>query len=559
MKRHRPILLLALLLALVASGASWIRDDAGLSSAQCAFIGSNGLPTLCSTTDPLPTSASGPATTSSTDPTGWGQTWFIGSATGATQIYKLIPIPLAENDYIGFAKADVGNSIDVWKSNDKGRTWTRKIASLSFSAVTNIGVTQALALTDGSYLVSYACGASTTPGCTGLGRIAPNGTAAQVALPGIPAATTTIGGSIHQQGNTVIYIFVEGATAIAFQCRSTDTGATFSCDAVNYSTLFATFGKSLASPSTGVWLRGTAAGLERSVNDGASYTAVLAGAAGTARVVECLSPTVCLFTNGQQSIWRSADAGATWAQVFSTPDTNPLFLGILDYGEGVAALVPSTPSRNLWLTRDSGVSWTAVFSFGAAPQACSSPCQVGTISGSGVFSVTPTVNTDKVMYNPTIGQGTFQIVGTGGVPLAIDSSGRLTANQGARAANAPGQGWWVNGVLPTFLTQTRACAQPAANTAAVVTITGVAGQVIGVFRYNAYFSGAAPAAPITLNIVEGATTVWLDQVAGLLIPTFRDLGAGYTSGTGNTVTVTLPAGGAGVSGVLCVHAGQITP
>lgn len=540
-----------------AHSGTWIRDDSGAPSAQCAFVGSSGASTLCSPSDPLPTSA---GTTSTTDPTGWGQQWFLGTATGATIENPIYPWIVAENQYVGFARSEGANTVDLWTSSTKGRLWTKKTAAINLGNVWN-AVYVVFRLSNGDYLIGGNCGAGVTPTCTGLGRFGANGSAGQVALTGLPAGVAGSVVSIFQQSATVIVIWADGGTSTGFQCRSTNSGSSFTCDAVNYTVLDGGVnnGKAVDSPSASTWLRAITGGLARSINDGVSYTSVLTGVASTKNLVECLSSSVCLYANGQAEIRRSADGGATWSIAFTALGTNPLFRGFVDYGNGVVAALPGAASVNIFLSRDFGVSWTPVFLLGSDPQQCATPCQGVAFNGAAVYSAgfIGGFLVEKVMYSPTIGAGQAQIVSASGVPLNLDTSGNPTVNEGTAAAFA--SGWTVrvrqsHSLIPT----TRACNTPAANTAATLSTTGVAGQTVWLFNYIAWYD-VAPAAAQILTITDGGTTAWLDTVAGLAVATRSPWGQPMTTTLGNTLTLTLAAGGVGVSGKLCAQTFQAAP
>lgn len=577
MKTLRYLLVALLLLTLLfllgghALAASYTvpRDVSGTPAAECAFIGSTGSSTLCSATDPLPTVNVGttPApTTPSTDPTGWAQQWFTGTNTGATGNAPLFPIFLADNTAVGFVNAEAGVTVDQWVSSNKGRTWTKK-ATYAFGTE-GWNLQGGILLSDGAYLL-FGNTAQALPGTTGMGRLNANGTTSVLAPVGIPAGLIGGGISAAAQGNTVGLIWVRGIDSEAFWCKSTDLAITWACDATNYSLLPVGNGKAVDSPAPNIWIRATADGVQRSSNNGSTFSTVLSGVAGsTLGVVECISATVCLYTNGQDKIYRSTNAGATWALQF-VPPANPLFAGFIDYGSGAVAAVPSTSPASIYFSRDSGASWTPAYTLSATNQRCASPCQTAALDGNAMYGGPFPTIADKIRYSPSVGAGTTILVGVDGTPIAVDSLGRITANQGVGPTLPSGGFFWTaltNGttgvgsggvalqVAPIQGTNLlNSSATGAANTAVVATLASTASSRAHLYSLAAFCSAGSA----TLTILDGATQLWVTPAGTVTTTLFSAAWPVGLTGTFNqSITVTLSTCGVGNTGTLSVQGDQ---
>jgi hypothetical protein len=567
-RTHLLFALLLLGIATFVTAATWVRDDLGGPAPPCYFTDVSGNPTACSATnrlpiDLLPTSGMAP-TTATTDLGGWAMQWFTGNVTGATDARRLAPWAVSDNLYYGFQVAEVPPTVDVVVSTDKGRTWTRK-QTLSFTAVQWNQVHVAYRLTSGTWLVAGNTGAGTTPTNTGLGAWLTTGTAAQVLLPGLPAGITGGVTSIYQQGTTVLAPYIRGVDSTLYPCRSTNGGVSFTCVGAPVNTAGLGGGKIVDSPAANIWLLGKTQGILRSTNDGVSWTSVLAGAPGTQQVIECLSSTVCLFTDGTASVWRSSDAGATWAVAFTAYGANPLFQAFVDYGGGVVAALPGCADRDVWLSRDSGVNWLPVFRLAGAQQYSSTPHQTTQSSGSAVWSGTPTAFTDKVVYSPSIGAGQVQIVGASNTPLAIDTLGRIVANQGTSAGvTGPWSVYISDGTVSRGFTPNTLAFSPvqgvtlfnsqttgAANTAVSVTIAAAASTRAHVYNVHAFCSAGTS----SLTVTDGGVTKWGTTAAEVGTTRFeKRWEPGLTGETNSAVVATLAACGGGNTGTLHVQA-----
>jgi hypothetical protein len=96
--------------------------------------------------------------------------------------------------------------------------------------------------------------------------------------------------------------------------------------------------------------------------------------------------------------------------------------------------------------------------------------------------------------------------------------------------------------------------EPAANTAAAVSITAVSGYRICVGQVTGSYDSSPTDGSITVN--EATATGTTDKVVLSITgagPQDLPLRRPYVAATGKAVTVTLAAGGAGVTGKLTVH------
>lgn len=528
---RETLTLLALAIgAALLMGPTWPRDDGGEPAAQCSFLGSAGTPTLCSTTDALPTTTLGP-TQSTTDPTGWGRTWF--QATGLTNNTAYVVFAV-EGQTIYAVERTGGNVIRTFVSDNAGRTFTLRDTS---TFATTSGVNGAVRTTGGQFLLA-------TSDTTTNFAVFRSASGFQFQRATGPASGTCFGVScpffsIAAQGNTVI------ASGNVGRCRSTDGGTTFpSCAATApRSNTFHT----LASPGVNTWLGYDVGGdsVHRSTDDGVTWVNVLSGFTGGAGrgVVECLSGTVCLAAGGT-TIRRSTNAGATWTSVFTEPFANNI-TGLLSFGSGVAVAWSPNADR-VYRTADSGATWAFQvigpdidFGFTTGDYAGG---QV--LNGRGVFAGTGRASTNGVAYSPIVGAGETIVAGQSGNRWDIDTAGAGLVRINPATAGARSQIEVNRDGFPQ-------CVTPAANTAAVITVTPAAGSTAFLHAYIAFYD-VAPAAPQTLTVAFAATTRWRDIVGGANIPT-RSAWTGPLASfvISEAFTVTLPAGGAGVSGTLC--------
>jgi hypothetical protein len=491
--------------------------------------------------------------------------WYTGTFSAATITPPIFPVAISANLIFGFAKAEAGTTVDLFTSETQGRTWQKK-QTLDFSGQTWSALHFAVHLSPGWFLLGGNCAAAVTPGCTGLGIFNISGASAQVALPGLTAGIAGGMSSIFQQGTTVMGTWVRGADSTARRCRSTDSGFTWACDAGGgFGTIAINNGKSLDSPAANIFVRSRTAAIDRSTDDGVTFLTVsVLPPADT--VVECVSATVCLATS-QASIWRSTNAGLTWALSFTAPGgINPLWSGFVDYGNGVVALVPSAITMDIWLSRDYGATWSPTFRLAGNTQRCIAPCQTSSVAGIGIWTAGGAANTEKVVYSPTIGVGTSVIVGTSGAALDIDTAGRITANQGAQTASVPGS-WLVTltnqaggigyGATPVMQTPVQgptllnSQSVSAANTAITITLAGAANTRVHLYAMAGYCSAGSA----LIQAMDGATVLWTAPAGtvGTMVYSVT-WPVGLTGTTAGAVTATLGSCGAGNVGTLQVQA-----
>jgi hypothetical protein len=575
MTRLRVLVCLALLACpgLVQS-ATWTRDDAGLPAPPNVYSGTGGQQTIVNATNRLPVQTAteagigAPPTTSSTDPTGWGQKWFTSTFIGSTGGFIGSPLPLAETLIYTVARAEVANQFDIWLSTDKGATFTKKIASVAVGGIpSNTQPGKVLRLTNGNTLIAATCPGLSTPQCYGLVNWAATGAFAQIIPTGIPNGLAGGGiSALGQNGSTVLALYSNSPQG--YNCRSTDGGVTFSCTSAYLGANPFLTGDTLDSPAPSLWVRWATTGIQRSVDDGLSWTQTFAHAvAGPGAAIKCLSSTICVAVDGAATMYRSADGGITWATAY-THTTNSFYIGLLNYGNGVVAAIGNIALADVLLSRDYGVTWDRVFTWTGTPR-CNVPCIGATVGGVGLWSnVSAGAWLDRMAYSPSQGQGQMVITGPSGFPLGIDSAGRITANQGAQTSSVPGSwlvtltnqvggiGYAVTPVMmapvqgPTlFNSQTTG----AANTPVVVTIAAAAN-----IRAHVYFIRAlCSTLTAQLTITDGASTVFQTTATEIGTTPFYfpvNTTAALTGSTNSAVVVTLGACGAGNTGTLTVWA-----
>jgi hypothetical protein len=107
------------------------------------------------------------------------------------------------------------------------------------------------------------------------------------------------------------------------------------------------------------------------------------------------------------------------------------------------------------------------------------------------------------------------------------------------------------------------CHQPAANTIATVSIVAAAGSVPVLTDLTAsYTSAPASNYSVTVTRSSGPATVWIGPVlqpgsATQWIYEHQWGAGGLVAGDGETLTASLPAGGAGISGRVCVTGSSV--
>ena len=549
-------------------------------------VDTSGVPAPpCTTFDPVtnvvifcPPSGGSPAGAVSSNSSAFGQGFYTGVDTanllnsGASYLF------LDETTVIGVSGRNVG-AANIYRSNDGGRTMTTVTAGAG-SVPANNALRNLIRTANGLYVV----GTNNNPMSVFISRDL--GTFTNFTS-GVPAGGP---GNIimYQASNTVL--LTEDATNNV--CRTTANAAGTSLNAFTcavpptwtgaFSAGF-TIGMFHLAPSTGagtasgIWIgadKASPANIIRSTNDGVSFTSVTtlaAGTAGSAISVKCLSnaPATCLIANSG-IIYRSTDAGLTWASVASYNATQSPNLGhaILDYNNGTLVVVGTTLStataspgcppacgygNTLWArSTDSGVTWTLINggwgqTAGAGGDAMISAVTSPT-SGRAIVSLfhlgqgVPggSGSGTAYIYGPTIPPGSTTTSGNqGGTQLAIGASGEqffAGPIQSGTVANSQTTG--------------------GATTAVTTTLTGVIG-----FRWHIYSiearcnTGAATTAGVSMT--DAATTVWstgATDVPGGTVNYRRPWTPGYTTTLpGTTVVITLAACTAG-TGTLIVQA-----
>jgi hypothetical protein len=569
MRRLRLLLVLALLTyPALAQGATWLRDDAGGPAPPNVYSGTGGQQTIVNPTNRLPvqtaTEAGGSVpTTSSTDPSGWGQKWFTSTFTGATGGFPASPLPLAETLIYGITRAEGGNQLDIWLSTDKGATFIKKIANVAVVGIPAAsGAGKVLRLTNGNTLIAMSCPGSSTPTCYGLVNWATTGAFAQIIPTGIPNGLA--GGGIStfgQNGSTVLALYNNNPQG--YNCRSTDGGVTFSCASAGSGANPFLGGDTLDSPAPSLWVRWETTGIRRSVDDGVSWTQTWAHAvAGGGAAIKCLSSTICVAVDGAATVYRSADGGVTWATAY-THTTNFVYVGLLNYGNGVVAAIGNAAVADVLLSRDYGVTWDRVFTWTGTSR-CNIPCCGATVNGVGLWSNIYAVLTDKTAYSPSQGQGQMVITGPSGFPLGIDSAGRITANQGAAGSAWPVSGtvtvnqgtpaagtsaWPIAPVQGATLFNSQTTG--AADTAVTVTIAAAASTRAHVYNVHGFCSAGTS----TLAVTDGGTTIWGTTAGEIGTTRFeKRWEPGLTGATNSAAVITLATCGVGNTGTLHVQA-----
>ncbi len=405
-------------LALLLIAATWPRDDSGTTAAQCSFIGSAGTPTLCGTTDPLPTGSTG--TLSTSDPTGWGKNWF--ASTGTTTTGSGAALFTGDVTVQHILANPTGTALNVSLSQTGGRAFAliesgagdacaTVNAGLRFGNAFLIGC-QADGVNDGMF--------RSVPGFETWTRLdLPNTTGADV-------------DAIAGQGTTVLIGISPGASGLV--CRSTNSGASFAT-CTDFASIAVPSRQGIASPTASIWLvHDTSGTVSRSTDDGVTFAIVLAGLAGSGGV-KCLSATVCLAADGV-NIWRSTNAGATWTNVFSGA-TGTLFRAFVDFGSGVVNAVANTVYRS----PDFGATWQfqvslpSGFSISGVGVSTTS-----TLNGRGVLTADFGGGNVNTIYSPIVGAGETIIAGQNGNRWDINASGHGGVYQGN--AGTAAQAWY---------------------------------------------------------------------------------------------------------------------
>lgn len=579
------VLAVLLLLAAAAGAQTWPRDVTGTPAAECSALDALGTPQLCGPLNPLPVVTSG-ALSGSSGPTVGSQNWFLSQPPGfnpfvwldgTTQTGTVVcPAFLDDVNIICFQGGVPGGPFTTFRSSNAGLSF--QALSLSQSLGGNGRIQSAVRLADGRYVISRGA--------------PPDAVIFAITSDGLAFVTSTCTGcafliaepeSLTLNGSTILASAraAPGFAAGTFTlCRSTNTGATFTCASgvaiAGYTgTNEATWVRGntmIAAPSAGVWLAlverfgaDNALKIIRSTDDGVTWTEVMTDAANPSppRGIGCLTSTLCLVAAGQR-IYRSTNGGLTWTTIVtSAPDganTNWEGVAVFDALTAVAvpflAGAPVNAPPAFYRTIDGGLTWLTIR---GRPSGC--PQSTGAATSQGAATIITRngrglaisrytallAGTTPCAFYATSGTGGTSVTGPLGTAwnIGADGSGPISQGDPLRPVTvAPVQG--VN----LFNSQTTG----AADTAVVTTLTGVRDQRVHVYRVEASCSAGTS----QLTIVDGSipSTVWSTLTGEVGATRFRQsfTPASLTGGTSVAVTITLAACGAGNTGTLIVHA-----
>lgn len=195
---------------------------------------------------------------------------------------------------------------------------------------------------------------------------------------GGPSGTITAH-SMRAQGSTILAVIDPGSGGNAYICRSTSAGATFTCSQPGIGPMRPLLSNAaapgtlqgLASPGINFWLAlDDAAKMWRSFDDGQTWTNVATLNADTNPLhsVICVTSSICLAStassaSSQVRMYRSLDAGLTWAQTFSSPRTDRV-TNLVNFGQGVivglADPTAAAPNPYGYRTPNFGLTWTPI-------------------------------------------------------------------------------------------------------------------------------------------------------------------------------------------------------
>ncbi len=571
----RPLLaLLCVVLAVLGwpTGA-WTQtfpsDDAGRPAPWCSYLDTSVTPNVsvvCSTQNPLPTGAG--AASIATDTLGYGRAFFLSASGSPDTLSSRITTMLFVDEVtvMGWGVTGAGTTLASAQSRDGGRTWSSP-ASVGFGS-----------------LINPPFSSGVTVGTTPRYVIAVNGLASNILTSSSPSGgfvASTFGTGLN--ANPLITFAIQGATVMvwgqggggnntAMACRSQDNGQTFSNCVVADATVNSAYTGNgarqvITSPSTGIWLAvGNTGRVQRSADNGATWTNVLSLSFGGVAAIKCVSATVCLVVDGGVNVmtpYRSTDAGATWtAQAAIATSSSGTGRAICLYGNNVLDVIQSDnfPSTSTGTTvaaqrsTDGGRSWVGVTftggkaAFSGANLDFISDC-TSTATGRSAFLGLRTASTG-LYFGPTT-SNTVQVVGANGIPLNVDGNGNFTANQGLPQATSP-NAWGVVPVQGPALFNSDTTG--AANTAVTVTIAAVASQRVHLRRVEAVCSAGTS----TLTVTDGATQRWGSLAGEVGAVFFRPPPwvPSLDSTTSQAMTITLATCGVGNAGRLIVSADQ---
>jgi len=534
-----------LMLWLLVTGLTWPRDDGGTPAPPCSYIDDSVTPNLlifCSKSNPLP---SAPGVTAATDPFGFGRVWFFDGNPFAPNTAQPRWALFLDQTNVVAVSGQAGGTILVERSADGGKTFPVSISS-TLPANRFFNNSLIFVPTGATFL---AIGSDNVVAPRILRSTSLTAWSSSLAL----SDATGIFQALGAQAATVL-VWGQTAGNVGEWCRSADSGSTWgTCTTIVGSNGPPQNGGgfyTVTSPAVGVWLLIDAAGkVYRSIDDGGTFTLVQTLPAGTGTggvAVLCVSSTRCVGTNSGGFSF-SNDGGVTWSGVVASYGVN--FDSFCNYGNGVIfsfnqGLAPSATGAYFGgvSSLNNGNSWFPVNVNGGFTAGLPKTDSLTCASGGKGFITARASGTVGAYFNPTVAGGGL-IIGSTGNALAIDTAGRITANQGLAATGplpwfqAPVQG-------PTLLGGTAVVS--AANTAATFPLAGAAGTRVCLRTMAVKATGAA--ATFTLTVTDSVAVV-LDlgtQTATLNGPALLFTGAPLVCGaTGATLTINIGAGGAG--------------
>jgi hypothetical protein len=451
---------------------------------------------------------------------------FTRSTTGQTTSSRTSVVWLDDSS----ALFDDNTSNKVWWTSNRGRDWTQY--STGPTGITN---TTSLAANGGVVLLG--------------GQVVGGNAAVWQSTNGGVNWTRT---SLFAGVGTSCSVGIHGTTAIAMSTggiyRSTTSGSTWGL--VDGAKTCADGGDGPAIwLTTSTWLLPADGKLYRSADDGQTWTLVLTttGAGASGPNVGATS-TTNLFAAGtaDANLYHSIDGGQTWSTYLTFLNVVGGGMACINSQVCIAFVSDSPPS--LMRSGDGGVTWSRVGTLDFI--GCNSTCIPTTVANSFgyVLSGQSGAGGNNVMeYSAALLGGTTTIVGTTGVPMSVDTSGRVTANQGTAAASPTP--WPVTPIQgPTlFNSQTTG----AANTAVTVTIANAASVRAHVYNVHAFCS----AGTAQLTVTDGGTTIWGTLATEITTTRFeKRWEPGLTSATNSQVVVNLTTCGVANTGTLHVQA-----
>ena len=361
---------------------SWPVDNAGVPAPPCTvYDPTTNTTSFCTSTTPIPVSSS--PTTPGGVSLGSGAAYFggtFGTNTGAAGPAPTTTI-FTPDSLLGVK--GTGGAIASYLSPDLGATWLRGSDLNGVGVMNNPGIQ--LHLTTSAtprYLISGSGAAASV-------YSAANFTGVWTASTGLAANRVT---ALASQGSTVLAVQSNAAGTLTQACRSTNDGATFGfCVTVDPAAGSIPDTVSplpiLATPAPSIYIVGLTNGtVWRTANDGATWTQVFTGVGRSTLI--CLSSTRCLGVNNGSNVILSNDAGVTWVISTTTPATTGSILTMCGYDENTATAigtiglptVSGSTTTSPMRTVDGGLSFTAVpvtASQGVTlPMAAIGPCTV---------------------------------------------------------------------------------------------------------------------------------------------------------------------------------------